>query len=89
MSCYDVRVGLFFLHALRHRSLPPAPPAFSSSSPVVEPLHSRIRKNKGRWTHEEHEAFLRGLQLYERNWEAVAALVPTRTVLQIRTHSQK
>lgn len=49
----------------------------------------RIRGNKGRWTHEEHEAFLRGLQLYGRNWEAVAAEVPTRTPLQIRTHSQK
>lgn len=52
-------------------------------------LNRRIRKNKGRWTQEEHEAFLRGVRLYERNWEAVAALVPTRTVLQIRTHSQK
>ncbi|CAM9125613.1 unnamed protein product, partial [Hapterophycus canaliculatus] len=45
--------------------------------------------NKGRWTSEEHKAFLRGLQLFERNWEAVASLVPTRTVQQIRTHSQK
>eukprot|EP00903_Cladosiphon_okamuranus_P020321 g18645.t1 len=44
---------------------------------------------KGRWTHEEHQAFLRGVRLYERAWEAVASLVVTRTVLQIRTHSQK
>lgn len=29
------------------------------------------------------------MHLYDRNWEAVASLVPTRTVLQIRTHSQK
>eukprot|EP00752_Nemacystus_decipiens_P003879 g3566.t1 len=48
-----------------------------------------IRKNKGRWTREEHLAFLRGLYLYDRTWEAVASLVPTRSVLQIRTHSQK
>lgn len=45
--------------------------------------------NKGRWTREEHEAFLRGLRIYGRNWDAVATAVPTRTVLQIRTHSQK
>lgn len=51
--------------------------------------NDRIRKNKGGWTREEHEAFLRGLQQYGRNWEAVAVVVPTRTVLQIRTHSQK
>ena len=51
--------------------------------------YRRVRKNKGRWTHEEHLAFLRGVHLYERAWEAVASLVVTRTVLQIRTHSQK
>lgn len=51
--------------------------------------NDRIRGNKGKWTHEEHEAFLHGLDVYGRNWEGVAAVVPTRTVLQIRTHSQK
>ncbi|CAM9957504.1 unnamed protein product [Pylaiella littoralis] len=50
----------------------------------------RIRNNKGRWTSEEHDAFLRGVEMYGRNnLEAVASLVPTRTILQIRTHSQK
>ncbi|CAM9314426.1 unnamed protein product, partial [Scytosiphon promiscuus] len=49
-----------------------------------------IRRNKGRWTSEEHEAFLLGLRLFKRdNWAAVAAVVPTRTVLQVRTHAQK
>ncbi|CAM9467997.1 unnamed protein product, partial [Hapterophycus canaliculatus] len=51
---------------------------------------ARIRRNKGRWTSEEHEAFLLGLRLFKRdNWAAVAAVVPTRTVLQVRTHAQK
>ena len=56
--------------------------------PLSRTFH-RVRKNKGRWTHEEHLAFLRGLHLYDKTWEAIASLVPTRTVLQIRTHSQK
>lgn len=33
--------------------------------------------------------FLRGVQLYERAWNAIALLVVTRTALQIRTHYQK
>ncbi|CAN0430145.1 unnamed protein product, partial [Hapterophycus canaliculatus] len=49
-----------------------------------------IRRNKGRWTSEEHAAFLHGLRLFQRdNWAAVASVVPTRTVLQVRTHAQK
>ncbi|CAM9275402.1 unnamed protein product, partial [Sphacelaria rigidula] len=40
-------------------------------------------------TSEEHEAFLRGIHLFQRNWEVVASLVPTPTVLQIRTYGQK
>ena len=56
---------------------------------VRAPQRHRIRQNKGRWTSEEHKAFLHGLHLYDENWEAIACLVPTRSVLQIRTHSQK
>ena len=48
-----------------------------------------VRKNKGRWTCEEHDAFLRGVQLHKRDWDVVAVLIPTRTVRQVRTHSQK
>ncbi|CAN0363901.1 unnamed protein product [Pylaiella littoralis] len=48
-----------------------------------------VRNNSRRWTSEEHQAFLSGLRLYGRNWEAIASMVPTRTVRQIRTHSQK
>ncbi|CBJ26435.1 conserved unknown protein [Ectocarpus siliculosus] len=50
----------------------------------------RIRRNKGRWTSEEHHAFLRGVRRFKRNnWVGIATLLPTRTVLQIRTHAQK
>ena len=43
----------------------------------------------GRWTDAEHEAFLRGLQLYGREWKKVAAHIPTRTSAQVRSHAQK
>lgn len=48
-----------------------------------------VRRNTGTWTHEEHSAFLRGVQMWEGNWEDVASLAPTRSVIQTRTHSQK
>lgn len=47
------------------------------------------REHTGRWTKEEHEAFLSALQLYGKEWKKVAAKVKTRTVVQTRTHAQK
>jgi len=43
----------------------------------------------GRWTPEEHEAFLQGLQQHGREWKKVAQNIPTRTSSQIRSHAQK
>jgi len=43
----------------------------------------------GRWTTEEHRLFLQGLQKYGKSWKKIACLVPTRTLVQIRTHAQK
>ena len=47
------------------------------------------QEQTGRWTKDEHEAFLQGLQLYGKEWKKVAAKVKTRTVVQTRTHAQK
>jgi len=44
---------------------------------------------KGRWTKEEHRAFLIGLKLYGREWKKVAQRIKTRTSAQIRSHAQK
>lgn len=43
----------------------------------------------GRWTHEEHQAFLEGLKIFGREWKKVADRIPTRTSAQIRSHAQK
>jgi SHAQKYF class myb-like DNA-binding protein len=61
---------------------PPAPP----NNP---PKPSPSREHTGRWTKEEHEAFLSALQQYGKEWKKVAAKVKTRTVVQTRTHAQK
>lgn len=46
-------------------------------------------EHTGRWTKEEHEAFLSALHTYGKEWKKVAAKVKTRTVVQTRTHAQK
>ena len=43
----------------------------------------------GRWTAQEHQAFVRGLSLYGREWKRVALDIPTRTSAQVRSHAQK
>ena len=43
----------------------------------------------GRWTPEEHQAFLEGLKIFGREWKKVAECIPTRTSAQIRSHAQK
>ncbi len=43
----------------------------------------------GRWTNEEHQQFEDGLRKYGKQWKRIAEEIPTRTVVQIRTHAQK
>ena len=43
----------------------------------------------GRWTQQEHEAFLEGLKTHGRQWKKVAKCIPTRTSLQISDHARK
>ena len=45
--------------------------------------------NKGRWTKEEHEKFLRGIAMYGTKWKKIKYLIKTRKLNQIRSHAQK
>lgn len=46
-------------------------------------------QSAGRWTQQEHQAFLEGLKVFGREWKKVAQNIPTRTSAQIRSHAQK
>lgn len=48
------------------------------------------RKQEGKWTEEEHEAFLIGMEKVGRNWTRVSKeFVLSRTPTQITSHAQK
>ena len=55
--------------------------------------------NIGRWSQQEHNQFLEGLEKFGKDWRKISTIVkfnylvnkqvPTRTLIQIRTHAQK
>jgi hypothetical protein len=49
---------------------------------------SREGKSQGRWTIEEHSRFLKGLELYGKDYKLLKAFIQTRSVSQIRTHQR-
>ncbi|KAE9048931.1 hypothetical protein PR003_g3875 [Phytophthora rubi] len=59
------------------------PAASTSSTSTAGPSKG------GRWTSEEHAAFLEGIRLYGKDWRRVAQVVMTRSAVQTRTHAQK
>ena len=60
------------------------------STPTTCVAEKRSGEEKvGRWTEEEHEIFLHGLQLHGKQWKTIATMIGTRTVVQVRTHAQK
>uniref|UniRef100_A0A7S4I1T7 HTH myb-type domain-containing protein n=1 Tax=Odontella aurita TaxID=265563 RepID=A0A7S4I1T7_9STRA len=61
----------------------------STSSATSSTGHAGSSQTIGRWTREEHEAFLNGLKVFGREWKKVATRIPTRTSAQIRSHAQK
>lgn len=46
-------------------------------------------KNTGRWTEDEHYKFLQGVSQHGKDCNKIAAMIPSRTTLQVRTHAQK
>ena len=46
-------------------------------------------KKAGRWTVTEHQVFLEGLKRHGKDWKLISHMIPSRSVVQIRTHAQK
>jgi SHAQKYF class myb-like DNA-binding protein len=73
------------------------PPLDHVRLPMEVPLKSKEQQSEtdvalstsGRWTSLEHEAFLRALKVYGREWKKIATVIPNRTSAQIRSHAQK
>lgn len=45
--------------------------------------------NIGKWTEEEHQRFLKAIEVYGNQWKKVRDCVGTRSCAQIRSHCQK
>lgn len=70
------------------------PPAMEIPLNSFEPRGRKSKKQKsthniGRWTESEHGAFLQGVQQHGKDCSKIAPMIPTRTLLQVRTHAQK
>ena len=57
---------------------------FKKKKKKEEPDH-----NTGRWTEAEHYTFLQGVGQHGKDCSKIAAMIPSRTALQVRTHAQK
>ena len=77
--------------SVENSSEAPSAVRLSSGAGAVEapPPARRPELSTGRWTKEEHEEFLRCLNIYGREWKKVSELITTRTAAQIRSHAQK
>lgn len=64
-------------------------PTRSRSMKKRSPPSTKPGQTSGRWTLNEHDAFLEGLKVYGREWKKVANHIPTRTSAQVRSHAQK
>ena len=57
---------------------------------IKEYIFNKMQKfESGRWTKEEHNQFLDGMRQYKTDWNKVATVVPTRSIIQCRSHAQK
>ena len=43
----------------------------------------------GRWSPDEHAIFLKGIDMFGKDWTKIATLLTTRSIIQVRTHAQK
>jgi len=64
-------------------------PLLSQQSPASSPAGLAAPKQKRYWSEDEHGRFLLGLQRFGSDHKAISEVVGTRTIRQVRSHSQK
>ena len=62
---------------------------FNNQGKPLKANASKESAQHGRWTEEEHQLFLEGLKLFNKDWRAIERYIGTRTCSQIRSHAQK
>ncbi|KAG6579901.1 LHY protein [Phytophthora cinnamomi] len=73
---------------------PPETELYARAREQEQQKETVLRRNKqiaiGRWNSEEHQWFLKGLEMFQGPaWGEIARLIGTRTSTQVRTHAQK
>jgi hypothetical protein len=59
-----------------------------TAAPVRKKKATKETCTDGRWTQEEHDLFLKGMEVYGRRWTKVADIVGTRTTVQVRKEKE-
>jgi len=73
----------------KRKKSPTHPVTVQMATAATASSTSNQGENTGRWTSEEHQLFLQGLEIHGKGWKKIAGLIKSRTVVQIRTHAQK
>ena len=50
---------------------------------------NKFKFNLGHWTKEEHNKYLDALILFQNDYKKISKIIKTRSIVQIRSHSQK
>jgi len=82
-------------HQNQNQAAIKAPALSSTDIDLVLKVLNEVQSNTGkdgstgRWTDEEHSAFLSAVLEHGKDWKAISKCVKTRTPVQVRTHAQK
>ncbi len=78
-----------------HGILPRLPPIQHAAAPIQNaPIQQAAKApttptyNKGSWSSEEHDLFLKALKTHGKSWKAIAQVVTTRNATQIQSHAR-
>lgn len=63
--------------------------SFCCSNEVLPQKKETDCLTDGRWTFKEHKIFVDAILVHGNNWKSIQQLIKTRSLIQVRSHSQK